>query len=176
MKIVGGKFSGRTITAPDTPGTRPVTLMVRSAIFNVLAERTDGAEVLDLFAGSGALGFEALSRDAARATFVDVASAAVVAIRQNAQNLDVAAQTKIIKQTATTYLAQASDTFDIIFLDPPYDDFSVELVRAASEQLKPGGVMVISTSKNAQIPATIGQLSQAQAKIYGDTQISYFVT
>ena len=177
MRIISGKFGGRRLIAPDTKLTRPVTEMARNAICNVLADRIDGAAVLDLYAGSGALGLETLSRGAARAVFVDVASAAVVAIRQNVQSLelDTENQTKIIKQTVESYLESTADSFDIIFLDPPYDDFSLELVQIVSDHLKPSGVLVISTSKKAQIPATIGQLSQAQNKQYGDTQISYFV-
>ena len=177
MRIISGKYGGRKLVAPKSAGTRPVTEMTRNAICNVLADRLDSAVVLDLFAGSGALGLEALSRGACRAVFVDAASAAVVAIRDNVQSLALESDTKIIKQSVESYLEASvgEANYDIIFFDPPYDEFSTDLAQKATDQLKPDGVLVISTSKKAQIPGTIGQLSQAQNKIYGDTQIAYFL-
>jgi len=182
MRIIAGKYGGRSLIAPDSAGTRPVTEMVRNAICNALAasEVLEDAAVLDLFAGSGGLGLEALSRDAARAVFVDAASAAVVAIRHNVQTLGLDAQTQILKQTVESYLdgiaaAGTEGGFDIVFFDPPYDEFSLDLAARAAQLVSADGVLVISASKKSAIPAIISPLSQAQAKVYGDTQIAYFV-
>jgi 16S rRNA (guanine966-N2)-methyltransferase len=128
MRIVSGRFRGRNLTAPDGLATRPTSDRARQALFDVLAHadwapELDGARVIDLFAGSGALGFEAISRGAAFCLFVETDEAARGAIRDNMEALGLFGETRVHRRDATDLgqkPASAGATFDIAFLDPPY--------------------------------------------------------
>ncbi len=175
MKVVAGEFRGRLLTSPNTSDTRPVTLIVRNAIFNTLASRLSEAIVLDLFAGSGALGIEAISRGVASATFVDISTQAIAAIKKNITSLNIANKTAVYKQDVEQYLSKSKELFDIIFLDPPYEQWHDTLLERANGRLKPDGVLVVSSSKNTMLSDTIAPLELAQEKTYGDTKITYFI-
>lgn len=143
MRIVGGAFRGRPLVAPKGLSTRPTTDRARETLFNILAHREDvrleGLRVIDLFAGSGALGIEALSRGAAWCLFVEEAAPARAAIRQNIETLGLFGQTKIHRRSATglgTLPASAQGPFDLAFLDAPYDK---GLSGPALEGLRKGG-------------------------------------
>ncbi|MEJ0059947.1 MAG: 16S rRNA (guanine(966)-N(2))-methyltransferase RsmD [Terricaulis sp.] len=138
MRIVGGQFKGRALTAPAGRATRPTSDRAREAVFNILAHAPwspgiEGRRVLDLFAGSGALGFEALSRGAAFALFVDTDADARGAIRQNIEALALFGTTRIHRRDATDLgkkPAGLGDPFDLVFLDPPYGQKLGERVLA----------------------------------------------
>jgi 16S rRNA (guanine966-N2)-methyltransferase len=125
MRIVGGEFRGRPLAAPRTDAIRPTTDRTREAVFNVLAhrfgEKLEGARVLDLFAGTGALGLEALSRGAAFAVFIDESAEARGLIRSNVEAFGLTGRTKIFRRDATA-LGEAGTLapFDLVFADPPY--------------------------------------------------------
>jgi 16S rRNA (guanine966-N2)-methyltransferase len=128
VRVVGGAFKGRALVAPDGQGTRPTSDRARQAIFNILehaawAEPLQGARVLDLYAGSGALGFEAISRGAAFALFVETDEAARGAIRENADALGLMGRTRVHRRDATDLGVRpgsAGEAFTLAFLDPPY--------------------------------------------------------
>ena len=128
MRVVGGAFKGRALVAPDGQGTRPTSDRARQAIFNILehaawAEPLQGARVLDLYAGSGALGFEAISRGAAFALFVETDEAARGAIRENADAFGLMGRTRVHRRDATDLGVRpgsAGEAFTLAFLDPPY--------------------------------------------------------
>ncbi len=128
MRIVGGKFKGRHLTTPDGQNTRPTSDRAREAIFNVLAHAEwapdlDGARVMDVFAGSGALGFEAMSRGAAFCLFVETDDAARGAIRDNVEAFSLFGTTRVHRRDATqlgTRPGSQAETFNLVFLDPPY--------------------------------------------------------
>ena len=128
MRIVAGRWRGRTLVAPEGLATRPTSDRARQALFDVLAHaewapELEGARVLDLFAGSGALGFEALSRGAASVLFVETDEAARGAIRENADALGAMGATRVHRRDATDLgvrPASAGEAFDLVFLDPPY--------------------------------------------------------
>jgi 16S rRNA (guanine966-N2)-methyltransferase len=144
MRIVGGRLKGRALEAPEGRGTRPTSDRAREALFNVLAHAEwspglEGRRVLDLFAGSGALGFEALSRGAAFCLFVETDAAARGAIRQNIEALALFGATRLHRRSATDLgvkPAGLADPFDLVFLDPPYGQ---GLGEAALPRLAPGG-------------------------------------
>lgn len=123
VRIISGKWRRRKLAFPDRPTLRPTPDRARETLFNWLAPHVEGARCLDLFAGSGALGFEALSRGAASATLIDDDPLVVQALRENAQKLDAIGCT-IVKSAALLYLRSAlrsaRDTWDIVFLDPPF--------------------------------------------------------
>ena len=153
MRIIGGKWRGRPIEAPPGVGTRPTADRVRETLFSMLASRLgdfEGLRVADLFAGSGALGFEALSRGAASATFVENNSKAAAVIRRNAEKLGVLAD---VLGGSALALPQ-SDPFDLVFADPPYAAGSGSAVVAAIAKagwLTPGGWMSIETSRDDSV-------------------------
>jgi 16S rRNA (guanine966-N2)-methyltransferase len=132
MRVVAGRFKGRTIYAPKGRATRPTSDKVREALFSVLGD-IDGARVLDLFAGSGALGIEALSRGAAHATFVDDDTQASAAIRRNLDAIGIEAA-DVQRRDALAFLRNAERHFDLVFVDPPYSS-APRLGRQLSELL-----------------------------------------
>jgi 16S rRNA (guanine966-N2)-methyltransferase len=138
VRIIGGQWRSRIVRFPDAPGLRPTPDRVRETLFNWLGQRLDGLECLDLFAGSGALGFEALSRGASRVVMVESDRTAVEALRQAAQALD-ARQAVIHAGDALAWLKRPVGRFDIAFVDPPYAcALLAPALLALPESLKPG--------------------------------------
>ena len=153
MRIVGGQFRGRALAAPEGKATRPTSDRAREALFNILAHAAwapelDGARVIDLFAGSGALGFEAVSRGGAFCLFVETDDGARGAIRENAEALGLFGRTRVHRRSAIDLGVRpgsAGEAFDIAFLDPPYGQGLGEqaLVRLAEgDWLAPGALVV----------------------------------
>ncbi len=171
MRIVAGRFGGRRLTAPRGAATRPTSDRVREALFALLGD-LGGARVLDLFAGSGALGLEALSRGAAEATFVDSSNAALRAVRANLQALEIDAP--VHRQDARGYLRNASGrdhSYDLVFLDPPYrlaGRLGRELSPLLAPVLTPGARVVSESDRRA--PLDLG-LPLRDERRYGDTVI-----
>lgn len=182
MRIVGGSFGGRTLRAPAGRSTRPTGERVREAVFNVLAHGIEGfglegARVLDLFAGSGALGLEALSRGARFALFVEEDAGARGIIRANADALGVLGQTRIWRRDATK-LGPCAPTppFDLAFADPPYGKGLAGAALAslaAGGWLAPGGVVVVEEAADASLSPPEGLMAIDERR-YGDTQVCYF--
>lgn len=122
MRIISGEFGGRRIKPPDDRRVRPTADRIREAWFSILGEEVVGARVIDLFAGAGALGLEALSRGARRGVFVDVGRSSLTALRHNVATLGVEHRAKVVKGDAMRYVRRLEPgSFDIAFADPPYD-------------------------------------------------------
>jgi 16S rRNA (guanine966-N2)-methyltransferase len=170
MRVIAGTWGGRRLQAPPGAATRPTSDRVREALFSVLGDRIAGARVLDLFAGSGALGIEALSRGAAEATFVDAAPAAVRAIKANLEALG--AEATVRRGDARRFLGAASATarqYDLVFLDPPYGmagRLGRELAVVLPPVLAPGAVVVAESDRRAPLELDLPLLDQRR---YGDT-------
>ena len=172
MRIIAGKWRGRPIEAPPGLATRPTADRVRETLFSMLASRLGTFEdlrVADLFAGSGALGLEALSRGAASATFVENDAAATAAIRRNAEKLGASVQ--VLGGSALAL--PRSESFDLVFADPPYAPGSgtavVESVLKAG-WLGPGGWMSIETSRNDEVKP--GELSIEAVRDVGRARLT----
>ncbi|KXB29109.1 16S rRNA (guanine(966)-N(2))-methyltransferase RsmD [Dechloromonas denitrificans] len=120
VRIIGGEFRRRLLKFPDSEGLRPTPDRVRETLFNWLGQELDGWHCLDLFAGSGALGFEAVSRGAAKVVMVEQTPRVLAALHENRELLDKPAALEIIRGDALQYLASSKSRFDLIFLDPPY--------------------------------------------------------
>ena len=120
VRIVGGEFRRRVLSFPDSEGLRPTPDRVRETLFNWLGQELDGQHCLDLFAGSGALGFEAASRGAARVVMIEQAPKVLAALQENAKMLQNPPEVEIRRGDALQYLASTQAKFDLIFLDPPY--------------------------------------------------------
>jgi 16S rRNA (guanine966-N2)-methyltransferase len=176
MRIVGGEFKGRALVAPAGRTTRPTSDRAREAIFNILAHADwspglDGRRVLDLFAGAGAFGFEALSRGAAFALFVETDEAARGAIRRNIETLSVFGRTRVHRRDATDLgvrPAGLSAPFDLVFLDPPYGR---GLGERALARLGPGGWItpdaLVVFECGAEETPDVGRFETLDARTYG---------
>jgi len=169
MRVVAGAFKGRRLQAPRGSRTRPTADRVREALFSLLGELS-GARVLDLYAGSGALGIEALSRGAAAATFVERDPRAVAALRRNLAA--VGSEAEVRRQDALRFLGTAQGPFDLVFLDPPYDA-AVRLAEPLSERLPAvlgeGARIVTESDKRAPLKLS---LPLERERVYGDTRIA----
>ncbi len=182
MRIVGGTFKGRGLASPKGDGTRPTSDRVRESIFNILSHSIEGfdlesARVMDLFAGTGALGFEALSRGARFCQFVEEAVEARGVIRNNADALGVIGQCKIWRRDATELGPCAPQTpFDLIFADPPYaKGFGEKALASVMDGgwLSPGGVVVLEEAEKISV-ADIPGLTLIDTRSYGDTQVRFY--
>ena len=180
MRIVGGDLGGRVLRAPVGAATRPTSEKVREAIFGIL-NRLGGpmgdARVLDLFAGSGALGIEALSRGAVHATFVDFGKAPLGVIRGNLRELGLEARATVLGSDAVAAAARlVSPGFDFVFIDPPY---ASDLGKRASlalplESLAPEATIIIEHDRRHAPPETLGSLVRIDERRYGDTLVSFY--
>lgn len=145
MRLIGGSLRGRTLDFPDAEGLRPTADRIRETLFNWLQPLIEGAQCLDLFAGTGALGFEAASRGAARVLMLETNAKVVAALQQNRQRLGLVA-VEIQRGDGLARLASTHQSFDLIFLDPP---FHTELLQqsldclAQDRYLKPGGLVYL---------------------------------
>jgi 16S rRNA (guanine966-N2)-methyltransferase len=181
MRIVGGQFRGRPLAAPSDDRTRPTSDRVREAIFNILAHgivdfELQGAKVLDLFAGTGALGLEALSRGAAFCLFVEEDAEARALIRRNVEALALTGITKIFRRDATNLgPAARNGGFTLTFLDPPYDQGLAERALASAAQggwLAPSAIAVVEERKGTSIALPAGFL-QLDCRAWGDTEATF---
>jgi 16S rRNA (guanine(966)-N(2))-methyltransferase RsmD len=181
MRIVGGALRGRKLASFKHPSIRPTADRVRESVFNILARCFPAEAVLDLFAGTGAMGIEAISRGAGRAVFVDAGQAAIAALEKNISSLGVAEQATILKLDAMSALKDLSRdgaSFDVIFIDPPYAaglyEETLEAIDGSGGVLKPGGLVVVETSKREALDLTLKALVKIDERRYGDTMIHIF--
>src|SRR5579863_7097726 len=175
MRLSGGTSARRVVTAPRGERTRPTSAKVREALFAVLGKRVEGARVLDLFAGSGALGLEAISRGAASVVFVESDAAAAMTVRRNAVAvIGDKERFRIMPITALRALRRLRGVFDIVLLDPPYDRGArEELVTLMQRSLvSPDGMVVVEhrSGEEVDLPASLRIL---RATKYGDTTLTF---
>lgn len=181
MRVVGGKFRGRALASPKHEGLRPTSDRVREAVFNILAHgiegfSLEGARVMDLFAGTGALGIEALSRGAQYCLFVEEAAEARALIRMNIEALGFMGVTRIFRRDATDIgPAGKLDSYDIAFLDPPYGKgLGEKAIRAVvdGKWLVPGALVVLEEREGVEVVLPAG-LSTIDQRVWGDTQVIF---
>lgn len=168
MRIVGGAWRSRLVAFPDDPGLRPTPDRVRETLFNWLGQDLAGLACLDLFAGSGALGFEAASRGAARVVLVESDRAALAALAESRATLG-AAQVEIVAGDAFDFLARSRERFDVVFLDPPFRQNAVpELLARLPARLAPGARVYAEGAAPVEPGAPWRELKRARAG-----QVSY---
>lgn len=171
VRIIAGTFGGRIIEAPGRSSTHAMGERIRNAIFNSLGEDVRGARVLDIFAGSGAIGIEALSRGATHCVFVERDRAAMKIIQKNLEILNTGTKAQAIGKQASSWINQyKGDRFDIIFADPPYHDTQIHTITKLFKLLAPGGRLIVSLPAEQELPAyaTIEVVSE---RIYGNAKI-----
>lgn len=183
MRIISGSAKGRKLVAPKDARVRPTADRIKEAIFNILTSRIsgfDGLRVLDIFAGTGNLGIEALSRGATQAVFVDNHRESAAVIRKNLESLGFADRSLIVVQNvsvALKTLERKGEQFDLAFLDPPYGQGLVEKtleLLSSSPLLAPDAVIVAELGSREELSSSIGSLEEFDRRRYGDTTVSFW--
>jgi 16S rRNA (guanine966-N2)-methyltransferase len=175
MRIISGTHKGRRLEAPTWPGLRPTSDKLRETLFNVLVNVIPGANVLDGFAGSGAVGIEALSRGAAHITFIDSDRRALALIRRNLERCGIAAGYDIIRADLSgTIVPLAQAPFDLVFLDPPYQLDPANAMEAVEGWLTADGWLVVEHARRSGTPERIGSLARVREIVSGDSSLSFF--
>ncbi|MFH1094010.1 MAG: 16S rRNA (guanine(966)-N(2))-methyltransferase RsmD [Candidatus Omnitrophota bacterium] len=181
MRIVSGYFKGKTLKMPKSKYVRPTRAMVKEAIFSVLGDFIEGKDALDLFSGSGALGFEALSNEARSVVFVEKSKLSLKVIRENILNLGLNRKCLVIGRdvfAAFNILRKKQLRFHIVFADPPY---SLGMAKKCllnignCDILHPSSIIVIEHYKKDELPERTDTLKLWQLKKYGDTFVSFYV-
>jgi 16S rRNA (guanine(966)-N(2))-methyltransferase RsmD len=176
MRIIAGDLKGRRLKAPKWPGLRPTSDKLRETLFNILAPRITGARVLDIFAGTGAIGLESLSRGADQVVFIEADRRAAALIADNAEACGLRDRCVIIRDTVERALRRQIDgsPFDVVVLDPPYDFDALELVvGAAMRHVAPGGLLVLEHASRRTAPAVIGARATRTVRS-GDSALTLF--
>jgi 16S rRNA (guanine(966)-N(2))-methyltransferase RsmD len=183
MRVIAGTFRSRPLEAPRGMATRPTSDRLRETLFNVLAPRIEGARFADLYAGSGAVGIEAISRGAEHVWFAENAPAALAAIRGNLSKLKVGGGYSVEDRSVAHLLrslAKAGRALDVVFLDPPYDDAAAYaetlglLAREHEALLAPGAVVVAEHQKKAPLADRYGALERTRILKQGDVALSFY--
>ena len=180
MRIVGGRLKGRNLASPSSREVRPTADRLRESVFNILIHAYDDpireARVLDLFAGTGALGIEAISRGAAFALFVDNGTEARALLRNNVEALGLGGMTKVFRRDATNLgAAHPVEPFSLVFLDPPYHMNLAEKALASLRDggwLKPNALLVVEEAKAAEFVAPAG-FEELERRVYDDTEFVF---
>jgi 16S rRNA (guanine966-N2)-methyltransferase len=173
MRIIAGKLGGRQIQSPHDQKTHPMSEKIRGALFNTLGDIT-GLTVLDTFAGSGALSFEAISRGAKHATVVNIDKKADLTLKKSAEELKVTKEVKAIRANVSSWSDNNPTVeFDIILAAPPYHDLQIELLRKLTKHVKKNGLYVLDWPGKHPPPA-LNSLELITAKLYGDSQLVFY--
>ncbi len=178
MRVIAGALGGRKLIAPRGLATRPTTDRVREALFSALSS-VEGARVLDLYAGTGALGIEALSRGAASAVFVESARPAVAALRENLTSLGLQNKARVITDPVARAVARLTSEgaarFDLVFADPPYDDVddALEALEILVPVLDPAARVILEHSSRRPPAAVPAALTFVRTRTYGDSALAF---
>jgi 16S rRNA (guanine966-N2)-methyltransferase len=168
VRIIAGHWRSRVLQVPSRPGLRPTPDRVRETLFNWLGQRLEGIACLDLYAGSGALGFEAASRGARRVVMVETDGAALAALRHGREQLGASA-VEIVAEDARAFLARGGERFSVVFLDPPFRQNALPaLLQELPPRLEPGARVYVEAARPVEIPAAWRELKRARAG-----QVSY---
>ena len=175
LRIAGGTARGVPLTEPKGLRLRPTSGLLREALFNILAAQVEDAAVLDLYAGTGALGIEALSRGAASATFVDAEAASCQAILATLARIAMSTRATVLRGRLPAALASVDGQFDIIFLDPPYQDDATTTLLQLPPFVRPTGVVVYEHASRYNPPERPDGLLLAERRVYGDSAVALYV-
>lgn len=179
MRVVGGEFRSRKLKEVKSDKTRPTTDRNKEALFNIIGQFFDGEVFLDLFAGSGALGIEAISRGAGHVDFLDSQSLACKTIQENLSSLKVSKGYKIHKQDAFSFLNKTNIKYDFIICDPPYalgkyqEILNIIVTR---QLLNNGGIIVFEADKQTILPENENNVYKYKEKLFGNTKFGFYTT
>lgn len=175
VRIISGEFGGRNIQSPGSKGlTHPMGDRVKGSLFNIISEKNKGADVLDAFAGTGSLGIEALSRGAKTAVFIERDRLASKVLSDNIESLGLNDKTQVFKMGLSIWIDKNTDEqFDIVFVDPPYDDMQFSTVKKLAALIKSDGMMVLSHPSKISVPEFEG-LNLTDRRDYGTAMVSFY--
>ena len=175
MRIVAGSLKGRTLKTPDWEGLRPTSDRLRETLFNVLAPRIEGARFLDAYAGTGAVGIEALSRGAAHVTFVEQDRRAQHLIATNLERCRIESRHAIIREGFAAAARRLTEPFDVLFLDPPYGGATLQqALEIATPLVGPGALLVIEHARRDESPESFGTIARIRKLESGDSALSFY--
>ena len=173
VRLIAGQFGGRFLDAPDTSRTHPMSERMRGALFNILGDLSD-FRVLDAFAGTGAIGLEALSRGCNHVTFIERDRIAQKVLHKNIVSLGVEHQTKCINTSVANWSETGTiEPFDLIVADPPYHDLQLSTVSRLAKYLKPKGLMILSHPGRESAP-TVNGVVVVDNRSYGDAALAFY--
>lgn len=177
MRVITGTARGVSLKTPEGLLTRPTSDRVKEALFSIIQFELEGIRVLDLFAGTGQLGIEALSRGAASAVFVDAGRDAVALVKENLKRAKLEAHAQVVQSDYLAYLGHCNERFDVIFLDPPYDGVFLEkaLHKISEIDILPsGGIIICERPCEKAKPQPISGFSQGKDYRYGKTFLTLY--
>lgn len=175
MRVIAGDKKGRRLVTPDGLDTRPTSDKVKEALFSIIQFELDGADFLDLFAGSGQMGIEALSRGAKSAVFVDSGKKACECIRQNLSSTGLLGCGEIVCRSVPEFLSSCSKKFDIVFMDPPYKEGLIEpIFESVTEVTRDGGIIICEIPRGAELCEQINGFTLRRRYRYGKTELVLF--
>ena len=176
MRVTGGSERGRQLKVPSGSSVRPTSDKVKQALFNILGERVTGALFLDLFAGAGGIGIEALSRGAARVVFVDVSRDSLSVVKHNIEALGFQDRASAVLSPAEVFLKKPSGYYDIVFLDPPYAEKMQPLLELLADAgvLRFNAIVIAELFKKQPPPEHAGCLTRYREARYGDTVLAFY--
>jgi len=176
MRVTGGIGRGRRLKVPAGAQVRPTSDKVKQALFNILGDKVEGGAFLDLFAGAGGIGIEALSRGAGRVVFVDAAKSSLAAVKQNIEQLGFGERAEVVLSKAESFLKRPAGPFDLVFLDPPYAEEMQPLLEmvAGAGILKPHSIVIAEHFKKQVSPERAGTLALYREARYGDTVLAFY--
>ena len=173
MRVIAGRLGGRTFNSPQSHRTHPMSDKIRGALFNTLGDLS-GLTVLDAFAGSGALSFEAISRGAQSVLAIESDRPAQRTIAENIKTLDVGEDVKLISTSANGWLqTNGNQQFDVVLLDPPYDDVQAPLLQRLATTVNEDGILVLSWPGN-QLAPSLENLELIKERAYGDAHLIFY--
>jgi len=175
VRVVSGSARGRRIIAPKGTKIRPTSDRVKEAIFNTIAALVNQSDFLDLFAGTGSMGIEALSRGARSCTFIDNSPQAIKCVKNNLSNIGFEDRSIVMLGDSTKMVTKLTQTYDIIFLDPPYGyNLVMEIMKNLKLLLKEEGIIVVETESKIELPSQCDTFRLLKKSRYGDTQVGYY--
>ncbi len=175
MRVVGGTARGRKLTTLEGMDVRPTTDKVKESVFNIIQFEVPGSSMLDLFAGSGQMGIEALSRGAENAVFVDSSRKSLNIVKTNVDTVGFSDRAKLIMSDSTAYLGRTSEKFDIVFLDPPYHCGLIDKAFGYLPQvLKDTSVVICETKADEELPETFGDFEIKKTYKYSAIKITVY--
>ena len=175
MRVITGTARGMKLTAPSGLKVRPTSDMAKEAIFSIVQNEVMGADVLDLFAGSGQIGIEALSRGAKSAVFTDSLKEAIMCVKQNLEHTKLVDKAQVILMDGISFLESSKSEFDIIFIDPPYGQgLAQKALEIIASSVREGGAIICETDKKEDMPKEVGEFAIYREYKYGKAKVTLY--
>ena len=178
MRIIAGRFKGRTLRGPEGPGVRPTSDGLRETLFNIVRDRVEGVTFVDAYAGTGSVGLEALSRGAVRAVFIERDPRSLRVLEANVRSLGVEGETAILKgDVLSGRHSRAIGGAGVVFADPPYDvpDLAA-VVDVLAGDVAGGGLLILEYSRRRDAPASAGGLVRSRVHVAGDSALAFYTS